>query len=111
MRAILGRLIWLMHLTVFVYGAIGWLFPMPWLIIHLVLVIIIKMNWQIFGYCLFTKLETYVRADGVERIFSLDLFHSLGWKSLTFEQCADYLNKFALVVVTISLVRVALIYI
>jgi hypothetical protein len=51
-----------------------------------------------------------VRNDGVERLFTMDLFRSLGWKSLTPELTHFILNRVFWVILLLSLTRAALIF-
>lgn len=51
-----------------------------------------------------------VRNDGIERLFTMDLFRSLGWKSLTPELTHLILNRVFWVILLLSLTRAALIF-
>jgi len=105
-----GGIVWFVHLVVFTFATIGWVLPEPWYYGHIPLVILVKLNWVIWDCCFLTELEMKVRNDGVERLFTMDLFRSLGWKSLTPELTHNILNRVFWVILLLTLTRAALIF-
>ena len=106
-RVLFARLVWLAHLTIFVYGAIGLFLPSPWHYFHLPLIIIVKLNWMIFDSCALTELENNLRNDNRDRMFTRDLMRRLGWKTLTREQTYSILSNIFWILAIISAARIA----
>ena len=53
----MATLVYVLHVVVFVYGAAGWMVPMPGPVVHLAFLLGVRYHWHVSGGCILTEWE------------------------------------------------------
>jgi hypothetical protein len=80
----MATLVYVLHVVVFVYGAAGWMVPMPGPVVHLAFLLGVRYHWHVSGGCILTEWEK--RFLGMpseeERHFTRNLLRSFGLRHI-----------------------------
>jgi len=76
----MATLVYVLHVAVFAYGALGWMLPMPGPAIHLVFLLAVRYHWHVTGGCVLTEWEKHFLGMPAEeeRHFTRNLLRSIG---------------------------------
>lgn len=84
MRSALAWSIYVLHVLILTYGALGWVLPMPGPLVHLVFLLGVRYHWHVTGGCIITEWEKRLRGipSEEERHFTRNLLRGLGMKHI-----------------------------
>lgn len=80
----MATLVYLLHVGVLAYGAVGWMLPMPGPAIHLVFLLCVRYHWHVTGGCILTEWEKRLLGMPLEaeRHFTRDLLRRVGFRHI-----------------------------
>ncbi|MGB0727058.1 MAG: hypothetical protein ACPGR0_02010 [Candidatus Poseidoniaceae archaeon] len=84
LRRNMATLVYVLHVLVFAYGALGWMLPMPGPAIHLVFLLAVRYHWHVTGGCVLTELEKQYLGmpPETDRHFTRDLLRRMGFRHI-----------------------------
>ena len=80
----MATLVYVLHVAVFAYGALGWMIPMPGPAIHLVFLLAVRYHWHATGGCVLTEWEKHYLGipPELDSHFTRDLLRRMGFRHI-----------------------------
>ena len=77
----MATLVYVLHVVVLAYGALGWMLPMPGPVIHLAFLLAVRYHWHVTGGCVLTEWEKHYLGMPPEsnRHFTRDFLRRIGF--------------------------------